>query len=105
MTLGVAPYYDIRCYTMLRHGVLPHVTTLVVAQVDPMLRHGVLSHVTTLEAVQVEERAYERDSGRTPMSKTARVHFGLSLRVKMCSLRLHSRPHSFGRSYVVHCTI
>ena len=71
MTLGVAPYYDIRCYTMLRHGVLPHVTTLVVAQVDPMLRHGVLSHVTTLEAVQVEERAYERDSGRTPMSKSS----------------------------------
>ena len=74
MTLGVAPYYDIRCYLMLRHGVLPHVTSLGIAQVDPMLRHGVLPHVTTLDVAQAEERAYERDSGRTPMSKTARVN-------------------------------
>ena len=83
---------------MLRHGVLPHVTSLGVAQVDPMLRHEVLPHVTTLGVAQAEERAYERDSGRTPMSKTARVHFGLSFRCEMCSLRLRSRPHSFGRS-------
>ena len=70
MTLGVAPYYDISCYIMLRHEVLPHVTTLGVAQVDHMLRHEMLPHVTTLGVAQVVERACVRARQRADGVRT-----------------------------------
>ena len=92
MTLGVAPYYNISCYIMLRHEVLPHVTTLGVAQVDPMLRHEMLPHVTTLGVAQVVERACVRARQRAD---------GVRTYVRTCMyVRIMIMARTYVRTYI-----